>query len=74
MKRHAFYPTVIPTVRSRRSAFMRYLRWLVAFSLFALMVIGAMTLIAVLHGREAQLDSAFMQGMVAGSQFCGRGI
>lgn len=68
MRPHAFYPTLYPTVRARRSA--RLLRWLVGIVLLTFLIFGTAALIAILNGREAQLDSAFMQGMVAGAQMC----
>ncbi|HQR98354.1 MULTISPECIES: hypothetical protein [unclassified Polaromonas] len=74
MNRHAFYPgVVIPTVPSRRKRLLRFLRWLALFMAVALMVLGAATAIAMLVSIDAQLDSAFMQGMKAGQQMCARG-
>lgn len=74
MRQHAVYPTVFPTVRSKRSALMRLLRWVLLLAAIVLMLFGTATLIAILNGREAQLDSAFMQGMTAGHQLCRGGV
>lgn len=73
MNRHTFYPGVIPTVPSRRRQLQRFLQWLALFMVLVLMLIGAATVIARLSTIEAQLDSAFMQGMTAGQQVCPRG-
>ena len=80
MKRHTFYPSAIPTVRSRRKQAMRFLRWLLLFLLLMLMLmlmlmaLGAAAVIAGLYVTNAQLESVFMQGMKAGSQLCSRGV
>ncbi|MDO8776227.1 MAG: hypothetical protein Q7K57_47470 [Burkholderiaceae bacterium] len=74
MNRHAFYPgVVIPTVPPRRKQLLRFLRWLALFMAVALMVLGAVKVMAILWTLDAQLDSAFMQGMQAGQQMCARG-
>lgn len=74
MNRHAFYPgVVIPTVPPRRKQLLRFLRWLALFMAVALMVLGAVKVVAILWTLDAQLDSAFMQGMKAGQQMCARG-
>ena len=73
MSRHAFYPRVIRTVPSRRRQLFRFLRWLALFMVPVLMAIGAATVISRLSTIDAQLDSAFMQGMTAGQQICPRG-
>jgi len=49
------------------------LRWLALFMAVALMVLGAVKVMAILWTLDAQLDSAFMQGMQAGQQMCARG-
>jgi len=74
MNRHSFYPgVVIPTVPPRRKQLQRFLRWLALFMAVALMVLGAVKVMAILWTLDAQLDSAFMQGMQAGQQMCARG-
>lgn len=71
MNRHAFYPgVVIPTVPSRRKQLLRFLRWLALFMVAAVMVLGAVKVIAILWTLDAQLDSAFLQGMNAARQLC----
>lgn len=74
MKRHTFYPSAIPTVRSRQKQAMHFLRWLLLFLLVMLMALGAAAVIAGLYVTNAQLETVFMQGMQAGSQICSRGV
>lgn len=69
---------VMPTITPLRVKLARAAMWLaqalcVALLVFA-MIAGTLALIAKLHATDAQLDTAFMQGMAAGHQLCPRGI
>lgn len=68
----------MPTVTPLRVKLARAAMWLaqvtcVALLVFA-MITGTLALIVKLHATEAQLDTAFLQGMAAGHQLCPRGI
>lgn len=49
------------------------LRWLALGAVVVCMALGAVYVIATLSTLDAQLDSAFMQGMKAGAQLCPSG-
>lgn len=70
MSRLNFYPGSMPT---RRRQLLRYVRWLGLGAVVICMALGAAYVIATLSTIDAQLDSAFMQGMKAGSQLCPSG-
>lgn len=72
--RYPRYPRVIPTVYSRRRKLARFLAWLAAAMLLLAMILGTASVITRLATIDAQLDSAFLQGMTAGQQVCPRGL
>ncbi len=68
----------MPTIRTWRDKLLDAAQWLAqvlcgALLVFA-MISGTLALIAKLHATDAQLDTAFLQGMAAGHQLCPRGI
>lgn len=73
MRHHAFYPTAYRTVEPRHFKVLRALRWLLLSCALVLMAcMGAMVIVKLVT-IDARLDSAFLQGMTAGAQFCPRG-
>lgn len=68
----------MPTVTPLRVKLARAGIWLaqvmcVALLVFA-MIAGTLAIIVKMHATDAQLDTAFLQGMAAGHQLCPRGI
>lgn len=72
MNRHAVYPPVITTVTPRRRQLTRLAKNALTAGLLVVMVLGTVKVMAILWTLDAQLDSAFMQGMKAGHQICAR--
>ena len=67
-------PTCTPLpVKLARAAIWLAQVMCVALLVFA-MLTGTLAIIAKMHATDAQLDTAFMQGMQAGHQLCSRGI
>lgn len=73
MSPHTFYPYPMPTAPSRRTRALRFARWLLVFMVLFWMVACTALVIVRLVNVDAQLDSAFLQGMTAGQQLCSRG-
>lgn len=74
MTQHRYMPPIAySTVPSRRKQLMRFVRWLALFMVVMLLALAAAAVIVKLGTIDAQLESAFMQGMAAGQQVCPRG-
>jgi hypothetical protein len=77
MRNHSFYPaypTAYPTRTPWVKKFTRFLRWFLLFCAAMLLVLATVAVIAKLNTIDAQLDSAFMQGMAAGGRLCRGGV
>ena len=85
MKPHSYYPHSFPTASpqlphsfptapSRRRQALHWLRWLLLAGAVAGMATVAALTIARLASTQAQIDSAFLQGMQSGAQLCQRGV
>jgi hypothetical protein len=67
-------PTVTPLSVKLARAGMWLAQVIVAALVVFAILTGTLAVIAKMHATDAQLDTAFMQGMAAGHQLCPRGI